>query len=102
LNDHNLTLRMNAVGCSNGTVTGTVVVRHTSTTVTVRFFISNGYVVRETYVYVGASILPASKNVRPGSYPYNILSLQYKKNNTYQIASALNCVYVIAYATLCY
>jgi hypothetical protein len=89
----------------NGIPVGTLQVTYTSNHVAVvKYQITEGYILNETHLYVGNTILPMKKNkytTAPGQFPYKHENLNGASSDTYTITGLTGAIYIAAHSVVC-
>ncbi|NER14352.1 hypothetical protein GWK08_12940 [Leptobacterium flavescens] len=90
-----------------GTLTGTLNLSYdeASGTATVEYLMEDGFVLKETHLYIGNSPYPTSKNgketVAPGQYPYKHNDLNDLSRDSYTVEGLSGEIYLIAHGVAC-
>ncbi len=101
----NASLFMNPENCDDGTLVGYVTIQHfVGGQVYVKYNILPNFSLKDSNLYVGDTIIPKSYDLNPINYPFNQNKPQFLSTmQSYTITSLREvCVYIIAFATICF
>ena len=93
---------------SKGELAGKVWLKYQAGVAEVKFEAENGYVLKETHLYIGNDLYPMQQRgkkfvptVAPGQYPYKHDNLDDATEDSYTVDGLSSDIYLIAHAVVC-